>query len=161
MKVLRLFSVITLILALGMSVTSCKQVKDADIQNVAQELLIATPDLGGVIVVVKDRVATLTGVVNDATAKEYAESIIAGVENVKSVENQLEIIPPAPDYTNLDAAINTALPELLKDLKTVSSSVKDGVITLTGEIREKELPVLLENLKALNPVDIKNELVVN
>ena len=160
MKVLRLLSVVTLIFALGVGATSCNQVNDADIQRAAQELLDANPDLVGVTVTVKDQVANLTGTVSDESVKSYAESTVAGVQNVKSVINLLEVVPPAPDYTELDAAINTALPDALKDHGTVTATVQDGIITLSGEIKESDLPVLMEKLNALNPVQIVNNLTV-
>ncbi|SCD20731.1 Osmotically-inducible protein OsmY [Proteiniphilum saccharofermentans] len=160
MKALRLLSVVTLILALGVGVTSCNQVKDADIQSAAQELLDANPELAGVTVTVQNKVATLTGTVSDDAAKAYAESVVAGAQNVTSVVNQLEVVPPAPDYSELDAAINAALPDALKDHGTVTATVQDGVITLNGEIRESDLQVLIEKVNALSPVQVVNNLTV-
>ncbi|MBF6629263.1 MAG: BON domain-containing protein [Proteiniphilum sp.] len=160
MKALRLISLVTLILALGAGVTSCKKVSDAEIQESAQELLIANPDLAGVVVTVQDQVATLTGIVDDDATKAYAESTVAAVENVKSVVNQVEVIPPAPDYTALDATINAGLEDALKDHSTVTATAQDGVITLTGEIRERDLPTLMQKLNALNPEQIVNNLTV-
>jgi osmotically-inducible protein OsmY len=89
-----------------------------------------------------------------------AESAVAAVENVKSVVNQIQVIPPAPDYTELDAAINAALADALKDHANVTATVQDGVITLNGEIRERDLPTLMEKMNALNPVQIVNNLTV-
>ncbi|SFL38777.1 BON domain-containing protein [Proteiniphilum acetatigenes] len=160
MKALRLLSVVTLIFALGVGVTSCNQVNDADIQSAAQELLDANPELAGVTVSVQNKVATLTGTVSDDSAKAYAESMVAGVQNVTSVVNQVEVVPPAPDHTALDASINAALPDVLKDHSTVTATVQDGVITLNGEIKESDLQVLMEKLNALNPVQIVNNLTV-
>lgn len=160
MKVLRLLSVMTFILALGVSVSSCNQVKDADIQSSAQQLLSANPELTGVTVTVLNKVATLTGTVSDESAKAYAENVVTGVQNVKSVVNQLEVVPPAPDYSALDAAINAALPDALKDHDTVTATVQDGVVTLNGEIKEKDLQVLMEKVNALNPVQVVNNLTV-
>ena len=160
MKALRFMTAITLILALGMSVASCKKVNDADVQKAAQEVLMTDPALAGVVVTVQEQVATLTGIVEDDAAKAVAESAVTAVENVKSVVNQIEVVPPAPDYTELDAAINAALADALKDHAKVTAAVQDGVITLTGEIREKELPTLMEKLNALNPVQIVNNLTV-
>lgn len=160
MKVLRLLSVMTFILALGVSVSSCNQVKDADIQSSAQQLLSANPELTGVTVTVLNKVATLTGTVSDESTKAYAENVVTGVQNVKSVVNQLEVVPPAPDYSALDAAINAALPDALKDHDTVTATVQDGIITLNGEIKEKDLQVLMEKVNALNPVQVVNNLTV-
>lgn len=160
MKAFRIMTAIALILALGMSVVSCKNVKDADVQNAAQEVVMADPALTGVVVTVQEQIATLTGIVEDEAAKMAAESTVAAVENVKSVVNQIQVIPPAPDYTELDAAINAALADALKDHANVTATVQDGVITLNGEIRERDLPTLMEKMNALNPVQIVNNLTV-
>jgi osmotically-inducible protein OsmY len=135
-------------------------VKDADVQNAAQEVVMADPALTGVVVTVQEQIATLTGIVEDEAAKMAAESAVAAVENVKSVVNQIQVIPPAPDYTELDAAINAALADALKDHANVTATVQDGVITLNGEIRERDLPTLMEKMNALNPVQIVNNLTV-
>lgn len=160
MKVFSLLSVMTLILALGVSVTSCYQVKDSDIQTTAQGVLDSNPELAGVTVAVQDKVATLIGTVSDDSAKSTAESLVAGVKNVKSVVNQLEVVPPAPDYSALDATINAALPDALKDHGTVTANVQGGIITLSGEIKQADLPVLMQKLNALSPVQIVNNLTV-
>lgn len=160
MKAIRFMTSITLILALGLSVVSCKKVNDADVQKAAQEALAANPALANVVVSVQDQVATLSGVVEDDAAKAAAESAVTVVKNVKSVVNQIEVVPPAPDYSQLDTAINAALADALKDHAKVVAAVKDGVITLTGEIKEKELPALMQKLNALNPVKIVNELTI-
>ena len=160
MKAFRFMTAITLILALGMSVASCKKVNDAEVQKAAQEVLMADPALAGVAVTVQEQVATLTGIVEDDAAKAAAESAVAAVVNVKSVVNNIEVVPPAPDYSELDAAINAALADAMKDHATVTATVENGVITLTGEIRERDLPTLMQKLNALNPVQIVNNLTV-
>ena len=160
MKAFRLLSMALLVLALGLSASSCNNVSDADIQSEAQKLINANPELAGVMVTVENKVATLTGTVADDSTKTYAESTVAGVKNVQSVNNQLEVIPPAPDYTALDASINASLADILKDHETVTARVQDGVITLTGEIKESEQPALMEKLNALNPVQIVDSLTI-
>lgn len=160
MKAFRFMTAITLILAIGMSVASCKKVNDAEVQKAAQEVLMADPALAGVAVTVQEQVATLTGIVEDDAAKAAAESAVAAVVNVKSVVNNIEVVPPAPDYSELDAAINAALADAMKDHATVTATVENGVINLTGEIRERDLPTLMQKLNALNPVQIVNNLTV-
>lgn len=160
MKTVRLLSVILLASTLVFTLHSCYNVSDADIQNEAQELLNANPELTGVVVSVQSKVATLTGIVKDEATKTYAETVVADVKNVSSVINQLEVVPPAPDYTELDAAINAALTDALKNHSTVTAEVADGIITLSGEIVEKDLPTLMQKLNALNPVQIVNNLTV-
>lgn len=160
MKVFRLLSAVSLILLLGMGVTSCNQVKDADVQNAARELLKSNPDLANVKVTVLDKIATLSGTVKDDATKAYAETAVAGVPNVKSVVNKIDVVPPAPDYSALDAAINGAITDVLKEYNKVTAAVQDGIITLSGEIKEKELPALMEKLNALSPRQIVNNITV-
>ncbi len=161
MKTIRLLSTILLTTTLLFAFAACDNVNDADIQNDAQELLNANPDLAGVVVSVQDRVATLTGIVKDEATKTYAETTVSGVRNVRSVINQLEVVPPAPDYTTLDANINAGLAAALEGYESVNATVRDGVITLTGEIKESELPTLVERLNALQPVEVVNNTTVN
>lgn len=156
MKTFRLLSTMLLATTLLLSFTACDNVNDADIQNDAQELLNANPDLAGVVVSVQDRVATLTGIVKDEATKSYAETTVSGVRNVRSVINQLEVVPPAPDYTELDAQINAELANALEGYETVSATVNNGVITLTGDVSDNDLPGLMERLNALQPVEIVN-----
>lgn len=137
MKAFRLVSMLALILALGVATTSCKKVKDADVQTAVQTALAANPDLADVSVAVLDQVATLTGTVQDDETKALAETTVAAVKNVKSVVNNLEVVPPAPDFTEIDAALNAALVDALKDHATVVAEVKEGVVTLTGEIKKE------------------------
>lgn len=160
MKSFRVLSMALLIMALGIGATSCNTASDAEIQNDAQELINTNPELAGVMVTVENKIATLTGTVADDATKTYAESTVAGVENVVSVNNQLEVVPPAPDYSALDATINASLTDALKDYSTVTATVQDGVITLSGEIKESELPALMEKLNALNPEQVVNNLTV-
>ncbi len=148
------------ILAVGVGTTSCKKVKDADVQTAVQTALAANPDLAGVSVAVLNQVATLTGTVKDDAAKAYAATTATAVQNVKSVINNIQVVPPAPDYTALDAALNTGLADALKDHKTVKAEVKDGVVTLTGEIRKRDLPTLMQKVNALNPQQVVNNITV-
>lgn len=160
MKAFRLLSMVTLIVALGISATSCKKVSDADLQSAAQTELAMNPDAVGVTVSVQDQVATLTGTVKDDATKADVESAVAGVENIKSVVNNLEVVPPAPDYTVLDSTINAGLADALKDHPKVTATVKDGVITIEGEIRKADLTTLMQKLSSLNPVQIDNNATV-
>ncbi|MCE5179685.1 MAG: BON domain-containing protein [Porphyromonadaceae bacterium] len=160
MKVFRSLSMALLVLALGIGATSCNNVSDADVQSAAQQLLASNPELDNVLVTVENQVATLTGTVADDATKSYAESTVAGVENVKSVVNQIEVVPPAPDYTALDESINAALADLLKEYNKVTATVKDGVIQLKGEIKKSEQSGLLEKLNALNPIQIVDSTTV-
>ena len=160
MKLFRSLSMALLILALGIGATSCNNVSDADVQSDAQQLLASNPELDNVLVTVENKVATLTGTVADDATKSYAESTVAGVENVKSVVNQIEVGAPAPAAPALAEWINAALGARLKEYNKVTATVKDGVVKLKGEIKKSEQSGLLEKLNALNPVQIVDSTTV-
>ncbi len=160
MKLSNSLSMITLILAVSFIAISCNNVNDADIQRNAQETINSNPELTGVQVTVQNRVATLTGVVQDESLKTYAENQVSEVNNVVSVINQLEVAAPSPDYTAIDNTINSGLENALEGYDTVTATVENGVITLEGEINERDLPNLMERINALNPEQVVNNITV-
>lgn len=139
---------------------SCSNVKDSDLETQATEVIATNPDASDVDITVVDKVATLSGTVQDDVTKSYVESSVQGVKGIKSVVNNLVVVPPAPDYTEMDAMLNSALPDALKDHPTVTAEVKDGVIILNGEAKEKDLPMIMEKVNALNPLSVENKIVV-
>lgn len=160
MKLLRLLSMTALILAFGIGTMSCNNVTDEQIQNEAQERLNANPELSGVLVTVANKEATLYGTVEDESEKSLAESTVAGIENVNSVINQIEVIPPAPDFTGIDNAINAGLAKVVEAYKTVSAEVHNGIVTVKGEIRKRDHAALLDSIRALSPVEVIDSVTV-
>src|SRR5258708_30303029 len=71
---------------------------DADMQKAASEKL-KSDNIAGVTVAVKDGTATLTGEVKDVTVKTKAEADVKGIEGIKTVNNNLTMIPLAPAPT--------------------------------------------------------------
>lgn len=160
MKTNRLLSMLTLIFLLGFGLVACNNVKDSDLEAKAMELISTNPDASDVDVMVMDKVATLSGSVEDDMTKNYVESSVQGVKGIKSTVNNIMIIPPAPDYSEMDATLREALPDALKDHPTVIAEVKDGVILLTGEVKENDLPMVMEKVYALNPEKVENNITV-
>lgn len=160
MKAFRVLTILTLIFSLGVSVTSCKKISDADIQNNAQTKLSTVSEATGVSVTVLNQVLTLNGVVADEAAKSYVESSVSDIEGVKSIVNNLQIQPPAPDFTSFDIMLDSALVDVLKDHKTITAKVENGVVTLNGEIKEADLQTVMEKINALNPERIDNNLTI-
>lgn len=75
------------------SFVSCKP-KDADLQITIQQKQVT-----GVIVSVKEGVATLNGTVANSDDKQKAEEIAKNEKGVKSVINNLVLPPPPPPPT--------------------------------------------------------------
>ena len=160
MKKVKLVSMLSLFLFVTAGFTACNNVKDADLEKNATEIIATNPDASNVDVTVVDKVATISGTVEDDVTKSYVESSVQGVKGIASVVNNVMVVPPAPDYSEMDANLNAGLVDALKDHSTVMGEAKDGVVTLTGDIRQKDLPMLMEKVSALNPLKIENNITV-
>lgn len=139
---------------------ACKP-KDADIQKNVATAVAAYP---GVNVTVADGVATITGEVTDDATRVAVETAAKAVKGVKSVTNNLTLPPPPPppvvinpDET-LQQTVGAAITAM--NLSKVQAAVKDGVVTLTGEIKKADLPSLMQKLNELKPKSIENKLVI-
>lgn len=160
MKVTKGLAVIMIALAVGF--VSCKP-KDADIKTAIEQAISAIPDAAGATIEVKDGIATITGEFKDETARIAAETAAKAVKGVKSVVNNGTVAAPvvvAPVEVSADAALISAVADAVKDFSTVKADVKDGIITLTGEIQKTNLPKLMMSLNALKPKKVDNKLTV-
>lgn len=153
------------LLLLAVAFQSCKsKPKDADLSKAATEAVAKLSDLGPApMISVKDGVATLTGEVKDDAAKAAFATAVAGIAGIKDVKNELTVAPapaPAPVEITADDPLNKAVGDLLKDYGTVKAEVKDGVVTLTGDIKRSELQKLIIALNTLKPKKIENKLTI-
>ena len=48
----------------------------------------------------------------------------------------------------------------MKDHNTVTATVQNGVVTLEGEINERDLPTLMEKINALQAEEVVNNITV-
>ena len=111
----------------------------------------------------KDGVVTLTGVVSAEPRKALAQETVAGLPEVKSVDNRLGIKGGSPT-ANSDAWRTEKVRTALLFHRNVSGSttvyVRDGIVTLRGEafsLAQKELTT--EYAKDVEGVkDVKNEM---
>jgi hypothetical protein len=164
-KIANLLLLLTVMITTSMLLSSCGP-NDADIQKVVTEKINATPELSGVTATVKDGVVTLTGEVKDDSAKALAETTVKPVKGVKSVVNNASVAPPppapvtAPVEIAADDALTKAVADAIKDFHGVTAAVKDGVVTLTGEIKKTDLPKLMQAVMASKPKKVDNKLVI-
>ena len=156
----KLLSMLTLVFLLGVGLTACNNVKDSDLEAKAIEVLATMPDADNIDVTVTDKVATLSGSVEEESTKSAIETSIKGIQGIETVVSNIMVTPPAPDYTEMDASLREALVDALKDHPSVMAEVRDGVIILTGEVKEKHLPMVMEKVMALNPLKVENNLTV-
>ena len=136
--------------ALISTTPGCKsKPNDASLEKSVQTALNANTETSTVLVSVKDGIATLTGEVKDAAAQANAQSIAAGVKGVKSVQNNVTVM--APVVITPDDPLTTAVRDATKDFPTVTATVNDGVITVTGELNSADWKRLKMSLDALKP----------
>jgi hyperosmotically inducible protein len=133
---------------------ACKP-KDADIQAAVQ-----AKEAVGINVSVDKGVVTLTGEVEDDAIKSTAETIAKAEKGVKSVVNNLTIKTVAPVIISEDVTLTKNVADAVKDFPTVKTEVKDGIVTLTGEIKKASLITLMQHLSALHPKKIENKLTI-
>ena len=145
-----------LVLLLFVTTSSCnKKVKDADLLTAVETALKANPDLANAMVTVKDGVATVTGELPNEAAKTALDGLLAGMKDLKSFANNCTVAAPAPVVPPVTDQLAQAVTDALKDYPTVKSELKDGVLTLTGEIQRSSLQKLMMGLNALKTMGLK------
>lgn len=92
----KLLSMLSLLILLGVGFTSCKKVKDADLQETATQITATIQDASDISITVNDHIATLSGTVENEATKQRVESAVLAIEGVKSVVNNIKVIPPPP-----------------------------------------------------------------
>jgi osmotically-inducible protein OsmY len=139
-------------------------VKDSTIQESVETALRGNTDLSGITASVKGGVVTLTGEVKDEMSKSSLESMVGKINGVKQIVNNTTVAAPAPAAApvviNPDDELMKAAADAIKDYPGVKTAVKDGVITLTGNIKRADLQKLMMALNTLKPKKIENHLTV-
>jgi hyperosmotically inducible periplasmic protein len=129
--------------------------KDADIKAGIDK---AMTGMSGVQVEVVEGVATISGEFANDAAKAAAEGLVKAVKGVKSVVNTATITPPPPPVViSPDEALTTGVMAALKEWSALTAEVKEGVVTLTGEVKKTDLPKVMQALSALQPKKIENK----
>lgn len=161
MKILKLIP--ALVLFASLSFTGCAP-KDADVKASIEKTLKDNPSTSGVMVMVTDGVATLSGEVADAAAQTSLEASVKGIKGVKSVTNNTTVTPPVVPVAPVEIAtadvLTQSVMDATKDFVGVTAAVADGVVTLTGEIKKEQLPKLMMALNSLNAKKIENKLTI-
>ncbi|MDP4265683.1 MAG: BON domain-containing protein [Bacteroidota bacterium] len=147
------------------TISSCKsKPKDTDIQTAITGKFSAVSELSAVTATVSDGVVTLSGECKDEASKANAENLAKETEGVKSVINNCTVAAPppapAPVVISADDQLIKGVADATKDFPGVKTSVKDGVVTLTGEIKKADLKKLMQSLHSLKPKKIENHLTV-
>jgi osmotically-inducible protein OsmY len=151
-KLSRLLLLLASVALISSTSPGCKsKPKDADIKTSVETALKANPETAGLMVEVKDGVATISGDAKDEAAKAKASELATSVKGVTSVQNNVSVAPPPPPVQiTPDDPLATAVKDATKDFPTVTATVNDGVIAVSGELKSadwKRLKMALDGLK--------------
>ena len=147
--------VVASLISLCIALAACGP-SDADIKADAEK---AVAGVQGATVDVASGVATISGQVANEAAKTTAETAVKGVKGVKSVIDNATVTPP-PVVISADDSLKTNVAAALKAYPTLTADVKDGVVTLTGNVKKTELPKVMQAVSALHPKKIENKATV-
>lgn len=112
---------------------------------------------------VKDGIVTLKGKVESQQVKSAVEQLAKNVKNVKSVSNELEVTAPSVELSqNNDAVLRTAITNNLtnKGYKDVKVEVKNGEVTLSGDIKRADLQAVMQVANEAQPTKVTNNLTL-
>lgn len=151
---------VMLCLALAFTLVACGGKSDADLQKAAETAVKAKVPTA--TVTVKDGVATITGVANDAAAKTAAEAA-AKVEGIKSVTNNMTVATPTPVAqmaSGDDTKVKTAIEENWKKAGCTGATVtvKDGTATGIGTVPKGKLAQCVQAAQEAKPGKFDNKL---
>jgi len=147
--------VVASLISLCIALAACGP-SDADIKADAEK---AIAGVQGATVDVASGVATISGQVANEAAKTTAETAVKGVKGVKSVIDNATVTPP-PVVISADDSLKTNVAAALKAYPTLTADVKDGVVTLTGDVKKADLPKVMQAVSALHPKKIENKATV-
>ena len=148
--------IISIVTSLGM--VSCKQKSnDTEIQSSVSAKLPS-----GVNSSVNDGVVTLSGDCRDEACKTNAEQAAKDVKGLKSVVNNINVIVigSQPVEISSDETLRNTVAEAIRVYKDVKADVKDGVVTLIGEIKRSDLQDLMTRVNELKPKKVDNSKLV-
>lgn len=92
----KLLSMLSLVLLLGLGLTACDNVKDEDLQETANQITETIQGASNITVTVNDKIATLSGTVEDEATKRKVESSVQSVDGIESVVNNIKVVLPPP-----------------------------------------------------------------
>jgi hyperosmotically inducible periplasmic protein len=148
----------------GLTMIACKsKPTDAEILTSVNEKIAASNNMKGLTASVTNGVVTLSGECPTEDCRTQSADQVKNIKGVKSVENNISVASaatPAPVEIASDETLQTSVNDVVKNYKGVKAEVKDGVITLRGEIKRDNLQDLIVSLNGLNPKKVENQLVI-
>ncbi len=141
---------------LMITVVSCNnKPADKEIQENVTRQLQDNKNYAGVSAEVNEGIVTLSGTCEGNDCAADIENNIKAVEGVKKVENNIS------RDNSIDMTMRTSVQTIITKYPGVQADVGAGEIVLRGNIKKDSLNSLMDELSALHPEKIDNQLVVN
>lgn len=153
----RLFGALVLAMTLFLTPACKGKNRDAEIQTAINSKTQTDPNLAGVSATVVNGEVTLTGSCADEPCRQNAEKAVKDVDGVKKVVNNITV---APVTVTPDTQLESSVKEVASRYEGVQASVSDGVVTLRGTVKRDQLQNLMQDINALRPKRIDNQLVI-
>ncbi|QJD95740.1 BON domain-containing protein [Mucilaginibacter robiniae] len=135
-------------------ISACGGPNDKDIQANVAKALQSNPALKGVTSNVKDGVVTLSGACQGEGCDSLAEQQVKKIDGVKSVKSQMS------HEATTDLTLRTTVQSIVSRYDGVQADVAAGVVVLRGTIEKKQVEALMNELQALKPKKLDNQLAV-
>ncbi len=90
----------------------------------------------------------------------FSTTVSTSCKNKKADTTQQDKTTNAPVEINSDATLRTSVDNVLKSYDGVSADIKDGVVTLRGNIRQDDLQSLIMKVQELKPKKVENQLTI-
>lgn len=100
-------------------------------------------------------VVTLSGECQGQNCADSAANLVRSIDGVKNVVNNVKEAATETDYT-----LRTSVQGIISKYEGVQADVAAGVVVLRGQIQRAQLQPLMNELSALNPKKIDNQLAV-
>ena len=90
-----------------------------------------------------------------------SNTVLTSCKNKKAeTTTQQDKTTNAPVEVNTDATLRTSVDNVIKAYDGVQADIKDGVVTLRGNIKQDDLQTLIMKVQELKPKKVENQLVI-
>ncbi|HET6766141.1 MAG TPA: hypothetical protein VFH08_02040 [Chitinophagaceae bacterium] len=90
----------------------------------------------------------------------FSTSVSTSCKNKKADTTQQDKSTNTAVEINPDATLRTSVDNVLRSYDGVSADVKDGVVTLRGNIKQDDLQTLIMKVQELKPRKVENQLTI-
>ena len=136
---------LALVVSFG-SISCKKKVSDADLQTQATTIVTSNASAS---VEVKEGTAHLSGTFADQASKDAMIASLKAIPGIKDVMDMSTIAAPVAVVSPVDPAMQQKLVDALKDFPSVTVSVVNGELTLTGDVSSVQARKIKESVDAL------------